>query len=126
MAVTATPAYPQGGESISFQLTSASSTSDTADLVAGTANGKKVKELTLHSSGAGPRPGSKIAIKLYNGTNSRVLRVLTLPGGDNTIQAQIFFDNLWLQSTSYAIRAAMIETLPSNCNLDGVIHSELY
>lgn len=126
MAVTSTPAYPQSGESIPFQLTSSNTTSDTSDLVAGTANGKKVKELIIHSSGSGPRPGSKLAIKLYNGTNSRVLRMITLPGGDNAIQAQIFFDNLWLQSTSYAIRAAMIETLPSNCNLDGVIHSELY
>lgn len=127
MAVTATPIYPQGGESISAQMTVSDTTADTSNLVAGTANGKKVRELVIHSSGSpAPRAGSKLALKLWDGSNARVLRVIELAGGENQQQAQIFFDNLFLQSTSYAIRAAMLETLPNGAKLDLVFHSDLY
>jgi hypothetical protein len=127
VAVTATPIYPQSGDTELARLTSSDGTSETANLFAGTTNGKLVKEIRVTANGTvGPRTGSKLLIKVHDGTNSRVLQVVTLPGGINETQAVLAFANLFLPSSSKAIRAQMDETLPSNCNLDIVCMSDIF
>lgn len=126
MAVTSTPAYPQSGASETAQLTSADGTTETANLFAGTTNGKAIKEIRITSGVTAPRQNSILLLTLHNGTNSRILEVIRLQGGSYQRQATVFFSNLFLPSSSYAIRAQMVETLPSGCTLDIVCMSDIF
>lgn len=126
MPVTSTPAYPQSASSETAQLTASDGTTETANLFAGTTNGKAVKEIRITSGGTGPRQNSILLLNLHNGTNSRLLDVIRLQGGAYQRQATLFYTNLFLPSSSYAIRAQMVETLPSGCTLDIVCMSDIF
>lgn len=126
MAVTSTPAYPQSAATELWQLTTSDGTTETANVVSGTTNGKAVKEMRIHSKGTGPREGSKLLVTVHDGTNSRILQTITLAGGSYQLQAQVFFANLFLASSSYRVRLQMTETLPSGAELDFVFMSEVY
>ena len=127
MAVTATPIYPQSGATETAQLTVSNGTTETANLFAGTTNGKLIREIRITSGGTvSPRTGSKLLLTVHNGTNSRILQPVTLPGGVNEIQTVLVFSHLFLPSSSYAIRAQMVETLPSGCTLDIVCMSDIF
>jgi hypothetical protein len=126
VAVTSTPAYPQSAASETAQLTTSDGTTETANLFAGTTNGKAVKEIRINSGATKPRAGSVLLLTLHNGTNSRILEVIRLQGGAYQRQATLYFSNLFLPSSSYALRLQMTETLPSGSTLDIVCMSEIY
>lgn len=125
MAVTATPIYPQAGKIESAQLTASDTTTETAALCSGTANGKNVTQIEVISGSTGPRPGSQLAINFYNGSTSRRKEIITLPGGPNAVQARLFLPTCWL-ATGESLKAQMLETLPSGATLDLIFHSQLY
>jgi hypothetical protein len=126
MAVTSTPAYPQSAATELWQLTVSDGVAETGNVVSGTTNGKAVKEMRIHSKSTGPREGSKLLVTVHDGTNSRIVQVITLAGGSYQLQAQVFFANLFLPSSSYRVRLQMTETLPASAELDFVFMSEVY
>jgi hypothetical protein len=120
MAVSNTSDYlPTSGLAEVAQMTSSDGTSESGALITGSANGKRIKEIRVFS---GPNialpPGSILVLKLYDGTNSRVIASAVCPGGPDTLQAFFAFNNFFLTSTSYSLKAQLRTSLPSGAVLD--------
>jgi len=120
MAVSNTSDYlPTGGLLEVAQMTSSDGTNESAALITGSSNGKRIKEVRVFSgSGVSIVPGSVLVLKAYDGTNSRIIASAICPGGADTLQAFFAFTNFFLPSASYALKAQLRTALPSGATLD--------
>ena len=75
MAVTNTNDYlPTGGIAEVAQMTSADGTNESADLIVGHAQGKRIKEIRVFSGPTNPIPaGTVLVLKLFDGTNRNII-----------------------------------------------------
>lgn len=126
MAISNTSDYlPTSGLAEVAQMTSADGTSESSALITGSANGKRIKEVRVFS---GPNiaipPGTVLVLKLYDGTNSRILGSAICPGGPDTLQAFFAFTNFFLPSASHSLKAQLRTSLPSGAVLDWTFMGE--
>ena len=110
---------PTGGLAEVAQMTSADGTNESAALITGSASGKRIKEIRVFS---GPNiaipPGSVLVLKLYDGSNSRVIASAICPGGADALQAFFGFTNFFLPNASCSIKGQLRTSLPSGAVLD--------
>ena len=120
MAVTNTNDYlPTGGVAEVAQMTSANGTNESADLIVGHAQGKRIKEIRVFSGPTNPIPaGTVLVLKLFDGTHSRTIGSAICPGGPDTLQAFFTFTNLFLPTVAHAFRAQLRTSLASGATLD--------
>lgn len=110
---------PTGGIAEVAQMTSADGTNESADLIVGHAQGKRIKEIRVFSGQTNPIPaGTVLVLKLYDGTNSRTIGSAICPGGADTLQAFFAFNNLFLPTVAHAFRAQLRTPLASGATLD--------
>jgi len=120
MAVTNTNDYlPTGGIAEVAQMTSADGTNESADLIVGHAQGKRIKEIRVFSGQTNPIPsGTVLVLKLFDGTNSRTIGSAICPGGSDALQAFFTFTNLFLPTAAHAFRAQLRTPLATGATLD--------
>jgi hypothetical protein len=120
MAVTNTSDFlPTGGVSEVAQMTSANGTDESADLIVGHAQGKRIKEIRVFSGQTNPIPaGTVLVLKLFDGTNSRTIGSAICPGGADSLQAFFAFNNLFLPTVAHSFRAQLRTPLASGATLD--------
>lgn len=119
MGVTSTIALEaQSGQVTVKQVTSSAGVAETADLINGTANGRRIREVRVMSGAIGPDPGTVLMLKTYDGTTSGITDAAICPGGAYARQATFFFNGLILPSTAHAFRAQLSKTLGSGATLD--------
>lgn len=126
MAISNTSDYlPTSGLAEIAQMTSADGTSESAALISGSANGKRIKEIRVFSGPTNPIPaGTVLVLRLYDGTNSRTLASAVCPGGADTLQAFFAFTNFFLPGTAYALKAQLRTGLASGAVLDWTFMGE--
>ncbi len=124
MAVSSVLVEAQSGLAENAQVTSSSGTTETGDLVTGTANGRRIKEISIMSGQYPPAAGTVVVVKLYNGSSSRALRSFVCDGQPDSLQIVLPFNNFLLPSTSHSIRAQCRTALPTNATLDFVFIGE--
>lgn len=117
--MAASPTYASTPRAQTAQLNNASGTTASAAILAGVAAGTRVNEIRI-ASGPTTAPGGtyKVAILLDDGTNARVIDVVTLTNAVDTLQGVLQYANLILPSTSHSIKAAMRTTLTSGATID--------
>lgn len=115
----ASPVYASAPRAAVAQLNNASGTTASSAILTGVAAGTRVNEIRL-SSGPTTAPGGtyKVAILLHDGTNDRVIDVVTLVNAVDTLQAVLQYSNLILPSTSHSLKAVMRTTLTSGATID--------
>ena len=120
MAISNTSDYlPTGGLLEVAQMTSSDGTSESAALISGSANGKRIREVRVFSGpGVSIAPGTVLTLKAFDGTNSRIIGSAICPGGPDTLQAFFAFSNFFLPGASYALKAQLRTALPSGATLD--------
>lgn len=119
MAVGSTIALEaQSGQVTVKQVTSSAGVAETADLLNGTANGRRIREVRVMSGAIGPDPGTVLMLKIFDGTTSGITDAAICPGGPYARQATFFFNGLILPSTAHAFRAQLSKTLGSGATLD--------
>ena len=122
-----TESYPVGGYTGAAQITDALGTSVSSLLFAGTTNGRRFRRLQIWSgaSGAGPAPGSKIIVYYYDGTNNRILDVITCSGGVLALQGAVSIpDNFIVVGSTLGFKFQLSVALPSGSTLDLVANGE--
>jgi hypothetical protein len=119
MAATSTIAIEaQTGQVTVKQVTSSAGIAETADLINGTANGRRIREVRVMSGAIGPDPGTVIMLKIFDGSTSGITDAAICPGGPYSRQATFFFNGLILPSTAHAFRAQLSKSLGSGASLD--------
>ena len=120
MAISNTSDYlPVSGLLEVAQMTSADGTSESAALITGSSNGKRIKEVRVFSGpGVSIAPGTVLVLKAYDGANSRIIASAVCPGGPDTLQAFFAFSNFFLPGSAYALKAQLRTSLPSGAVLD--------
>ena len=110
---------PTGGLAEVAQMTSSDGTNESAALITGSATGKRIKEIRVFSGPNIALPsGSMLVLKLYDGTNSRVIASAVCPGGPDTLQAFFAFNNFFLPNASCSLKGQLRTSLPSGAVLD--------
>lgn len=110
---------PTGGVSEIAQMTSANGTNESADLIIGNTDGKRIKEIRVFSGPTNPIPaGTVLVLKLFDGTNSRTIGSAVCPGGADALQAFFTFTNFFLPSLSHSLRGQLRTPLASGGTLD--------
>lgn len=117
--MAASPTYASTPRADLAQLNNASGTTISSAIATGVAAGTRVNEIRL-ASGPTTAPGGtyKVGILLDDGTNARVIDVVTLVNAVDTLQAVLQYSNLILPSTSHSIKAIMRTTLTSGATID--------
>lgn len=117
--MAASPTYASTPRAATGQLNNASGTTASSAILTGVAAGTRVNEIRI-ASGPTTAPGGtyKVAILLDDGTNARVIDVVTLINAADTLQAVLQYSNLILPSTSHSIKAVVRTTLTSGATLD--------
>ena len=119
MAVSASPAEAQTPFVACAQLTSATGTTETSDLVSAALNGTRITEIRV-ISGAEPAvaPGTVLLLKLYDGTTSRAFASAVCSGGADIQQALFSFGNSLVLPNAASLRIQLRTGLPSGGVLD--------
>ena len=119
MAVSASPAEAQTPFVACAQLTSATGTTETSDLVSAALNCTRITEIRV-ISGAEPAvaPGTVLLLKLYDGTTSRAFASAVCPGGADIQQALFSFGNSLVLPNAASLRIQLRTGLPSGGVLD--------
>jgi hypothetical protein len=128
MAVgTTSDTFPVAGYAGAAQITDALGTSVSSLLFAGTTNGRRFRRLQIWSgaAGSGPVAGSRIVVYFYDGTNNRILDVITCPGGILALQGTVSIpDNFIIVGSTLGFKFQLSVALPSGSTLDLVANGE--
>lgn len=124
--MASTPTFASTPRYGSVQITSAlTANTASASAMAGVAAGTRVREIRI-CSGATTAPGGtyKVKVHVYDGTNARIIDVITLANSTDTLQGTLAYSNLILPSTSHAIQFSVSTAIASGATLDCTVMGE--
>lgn len=110
----------------SVQITSAlAANTASAAALTGVAAGTRVREIRV-VSGPTTAPGGTYKVKAHvgDGTNDRIIDVITLTNATDTLQGTLTFSNLILPNTSHTIKFSVSTAVASGATLDCTVMGE--
>lgn len=110
----------------SVQITSAlAANTASAAAITGVAAGTRVREIRV-CSGPTTAPGGTYKVKVHvgDGTNDRIVDVITLANTTDTLQGTLTFSNLILPSTSHTIKFSVSTAIAAGSTLDCTVQGE--